>query len=97
MSADSSRNITFHLPADLIRQAKVYAAQRDTTITALVRNFLERTVTAESLERSRAAGLRFIEIAKRGPHFTGDPRSIKREDLYDRNWDRFFPQSDQSK
>jgi len=78
----AARNITFHLPADLIRDAKVFAAQHNTTVNALVKELLEDKVTAEGRERARAAGNKFLEIAREGPHFTGDPRSIKREDLY---------------
>jgi plasmid stability protein len=77
-----SRNITFHLPADLIRQAKVYAAEHDTTVNALVRELLQEKLSSE--ERARAAAQRLLELAERGPHFTTDPGSIRREDLYER-------------
>lgn len=37
----SSRNITLSLPAEVIRKAKVLAAQRDTSVSALVKELLE--------------------------------------------------------
>lgn len=36
------RNTTFNLPDDLMQQAKAYAAQHGTTVTALVREHLAR-------------------------------------------------------
>ncbi len=74
-------NITFHLPADLIRRAKVYAAERDTTIDALVRELLQDTLRQG---RARAAADRLLALADRGPYFTTDPASIPREELSER-------------
>ena len=77
-----TRNLTLHLPADLIRKAKVYAAERDTSINMLVKNFLEQTVS--SRERVRAAGARILEIARRGSHSAVDPASVRREEIHER-------------
>jgi hypothetical protein len=38
----NSRNLTLTLPADLVRRAKVIAAQRDTSVSALVTAYLEQ-------------------------------------------------------
>lgn len=38
----ASRNLTLTLPADLVRRAKVAAAQQDTSISALVATYLEQ-------------------------------------------------------
>jgi len=76
------RNITFSLPADLIRQAKVYAAEHDTTVNALIRELLQEKVDAEA--RARAAVERFLAIAEAGPYSSIDPGSIRREDLHER-------------
>lgn len=40
----ASRNITLTLPEDLIRRAKVLAAQRDTSVSALVGSLLVHAV-----------------------------------------------------
>jgi len=77
-----ARNITFSLPADLLRQAKVYAAEHDTTVNALVRELLLETLTREG--RARAAADRLLALGDHGPYFTGDPGSIRREELHER-------------
>ena len=76
------RNITFSLPVDLVRQAKVYAAEHDTTINGLVRDLLQEMLTREG--RARAAANRLLALAEQGPFFTTDPSSIRREELYER-------------
>lgn len=77
-----TRNVTFSLPADLLRQAKIYAAEHDTTVNALVRTILQERLTSEG--RARAAALRVLEIADHGPHSPIDPGSIRRKELYER-------------
>lgn len=76
------RNITLSLPVDLIRQAKVYAAEHDTTINALVRELLQEALVREA--RARVAADRLLALADQGPYFTTDPGSIRREELYER-------------
>jgi plasmid stability protein len=77
-----TRNITFSLPAELIRSAKVYAAQHDTTVNALVRELLEEKVNQE--ERTRAALKRLLALADAGPYSDVDPGSIDRDELHER-------------
>jgi len=77
-----NRNITLSLPSDLVRQAKIYAAEHDTTINSLVRELLREKLSREA--RARAAADRFLAIAERGPYFTIDPGSICHEELYER-------------
>ncbi len=77
-----TRNITFNLPADLLRQAKIYAAEHDTTVNALVRALLQDKVTGEA--RARAAAERVLRIAERCPNSSVDPGSIRREELHER-------------
>ena len=77
-----TRNITFSLPADLIRKAKVYAAEHDTTINTLVRELLAEALSRES--RARAATARLLAIANRGPYSIVDPGTIRREELHER-------------
>lgn len=76
------RRITLSLPADLVKQAKVYAAERDTTVEALIRELLHETLTRN--DRVRAAGERLLALADRGPFFTADPRSFSREEVHER-------------
>lgn len=76
------RNITLNLPVDLIRKAKVYAAERDTNINAVVRELLDEKLAGD--DRSRAAAALVLEIARRGPASAVDPGSIWREELHER-------------
>jgi plasmid stability protein len=78
----AARNITLSLPDDLIRKAKVHAAQRNSTVNALVRKLLEEALSDD--RRTRAAADELLAIAARGPYFSRDPRSIRREEIYER-------------
>jgi plasmid stability protein len=77
-----TRNITFSLPTDLVREAKIYAAEHDTTINSLVRELLQEKLTREG--RARAAADRLLALAEAGPYFTTDPAAIAREELHER-------------
>jgi len=79
---EKTKNLTLHLPADLIRRVKVYAAQRDTTINGVVKELLEKTVCSE--DKARAAADRILEVAKRGPGSAVDPGSISRKEMHER-------------
>lgn len=78
-----TRNVTFNLPVDLLRQAKIYAAERDMTLNAVVREMLEERVLAET--RAQAAAQRFLDLAERGPFSSVSPGSYRREELYERS------------
>ena len=43
----ATRNITLSLPDDLVRRVKVYAAQRDTSVSSLVADLLWQRVSDE--------------------------------------------------
>jgi len=75
-------NITLSLPSELIRKAKLCAARRNSTVNALVRKLLEDTISED--QRTRAAADRLLDIAERGPYFERDPRSISRDEIYER-------------
>jgi plasmid stability protein len=74
--------MTFSLPADLVRQAKIYAAEHDTTVNSLVRELLQEKLTREG--RARAAAERVLQLAECGPYSAVDPSSIRREELHER-------------
>ncbi len=77
-----SRNITLKLPSELLKSAKVYAAQHDTTINSLVRELLEEKLT--SADQVRAAMRRILAIAEKGPYFSADLRSFSRDSYHER-------------
>ena len=76
------RSITISLPEDLIQRAEAFAAERHTTIDAMVEELLSPRFPDP--EKARQALQRFLEIAERGPHFTADPGSISREEIHER-------------
>jgi len=78
----NSRNITFSLPSELLREAKVFAAVHDTTVNALVRELLEEKLSRD--QRLRTAAERLLAIAERGPYFSSDPGALRREDWHER-------------
>lgn len=78
----ANRNLTLNLPEDLIKKAKVYSAQHDTSVNALVKQLLQEKLEQE--DPVKAAGRRLLAIAARGPLTKIDPGTIRREDLYER-------------
>ena len=75
-----TRNVTFSLPVELVKRAKVLAAQRDMSLNALVRETLERSV--EGSQKYRVAGERLLIGAESGL-FEIPPRIWTRDELYE--------------
>jgi plasmid stability protein len=82
VSLERKRNVTFSLPEELIRRARIYAAQHGTTVNALVRQLLDDAISRERRERTAVA--RLLALARRGRQSRIDPAAIKREELYKR-------------
>lgn len=78
----ANRNITLSLPTELVRKAKIYAAEHDTTVNAFVRELLQDVLSRES--RVRAAADRFLAHAGQAACSDVDPGSIRREELHER-------------
>ena len=78
-----NRNVTISLPAELVRAARMFAAERDTTLNALLREMLQDRLNKEG--RMRSAVERMLDIADHGPWSHVDPKSFRRDDLYDRS------------
>ena len=75
------RNITLALDDDLIRKAKVLAARRNLSVSALLREELSRLVSEDdAYETAKRAALERLE---RGSHLGGGPRP-SRDELHDR-------------
>jgi len=78
-----SRNITLALPEQLIREAKLLAAEEDTSISAVVARLLQ----AQVRRRRGFAAARRRHMARLGhpPDLgTGGRRTWSREDLHER-------------
>ncbi len=68
------------LPAALVRRARIFAAEHDTTLNALVRELLQDRLNREGRMR-RAVELLMLEISENGPRSHVDPKSFRREEL----------------
>lgn len=79
------QNLTVQLDADVIRQAKVLAARRGTSVSGLVAQQLAALTAAdERYERARESALRRMEQARdRGG------RGWTREEIYEQRLSRY--------
>lgn len=75
-----NQNLTVTLNRDLIRKLRVLAAKRDTSVSGLLREELERLV--ERSDQYERAMRRAIAALSRGYHLGGAP--ARREELHDR-------------
>lgn len=77
------RNLTVELDVETIRKAKVLAAQRDTSVSRLVADEIERLVgDAEAYERAKAQALYWLEHGA-GYHVGHGPLP-SRDELHER-------------
>ena len=75
------QNITISLDRELIRQARVVAAQRGTSVSKLLAAELARTVEeASAYDRARRQALSTLD---KGFHMRGQPLA-SRDDLHER-------------
>ena len=86
------KNVTISLPDDVYRKARIQAAERETSISGLVRDLLTKATQAEELEtaalqRKRRMNEILDEIHKtqqaRGKYFSAS-RRLSREEVHDR-------------
>lgn len=83
MSAVKTKNVTLSLPETLMRRFKVFAAEKDKSMSALMAELLENAIDSDSARQ--AAARRFLNRARNAPALgTGGKITWKREDLYDR-------------
>lgn len=77
------QNITLALPKDVLRRVKVLAAERGTSVSALMQRLLEQHLAwHEGYEQARK---RQVALLERGLNLgTYGERSWSREDLHDR-------------
>ena len=79
MESSSKKNLTVALPVDLIREAKVIAAKRGTSLNAMVRESLQKAVNSE--DEYAAAAMRFIDSPVR---YKLKSKKWSRSELYER-------------
>lgn len=76
------KNITVSVPEEVYRRSKIAAAERNTSVSALVREFLMSLGSGESdFERRERLQSEVIQTIRR---FSASNR-LKREDVYDRD------------
>jgi hypothetical protein len=74
-------NLTLSIDDDLLRRARVRAAERGTTVNAVVRDFLE---TFAGVDHVSPALLRIVGLAQGSTASSGDGgRTWRRDDLYE--------------
>lgn len=75
------RNITLAVDEEVLRAVRQHAAERNSTVNALVREYL--TNLARQRDRVRQARARLRELSRQSPGRLGR-KSWTREDLHDR-------------
>lgn len=78
-----TRNLTLSLPDELVRKAKVLAAQRDTSVSTLVGELLTRELDGDKDDDYEAAWAAEVVAMKAGLLRVG-PITWTRDDLHDR-------------
>lgn len=80
--AGTKSNLTITLDADILREARVYAARKDTSVNQLVRDYLEGLVAQETRHAEKLKAL--DELMERGIGLVGEI-TWNRDDLYRRS------------
>jgi len=78
-------NITLTLDDRLVREIRKVAVDRDTTLTALVRDYLERLAAENAASGRKRRELQALERSFEQFHAKLGKRTWKREDLYVRS------------
>jgi len=76
------KNITLAVDENVLAKVRRAAARKDTTVNALVRDYLTRL--AEQDDRAANARQELVELAKRSTWNPGPGWKWNREDIYDR-------------
>jgi hypothetical protein len=79
------RNITLAIDEEVLRRARIYAAERDTTVNALVREYLKDLVAQD--DRAAEARRRLVKMSEESEARMGSWK-WSREEIYE---DRLLP------
>lgn len=77
-------NVTLSLDEKLVKQVRKIAVERDTTLTGLIRDYLQRLANDDASSGRRKRELEALEESFRKYSFKVGPRTWKRQDLYER-------------
>lgn len=75
------QNITLSVEKELLKKGRIFAAQKETSVSKMLGDVLEEMINQE--DRYKAAKRNALQILKKGFHLGGDIH-WNREDLYDR-------------
>jgi hypothetical protein len=80
-------NITLSLDDQLVKRVRKIAVERDTTLTGMVRAYLQEVAEKDAGSGRKRRELEALEESFRKFQFNMGKRTWKREDLYDRPGD----------
>jgi hypothetical protein len=78
-------NITLSLDDRLVKEVRKIAVERDTTLTGLVRAYLEELAAQSAVSGRRRREREALERRFQQLHFKVGKRTWKREELYERS------------
>ena len=78
-------NITLSLDEKLVREVRKIAIDRDTTLTSLVREYLEKLAAESANSGRKRRELEALERSFKQFQFKVGKHTWKREDLYERS------------
>jgi len=78
-------NVTLSLDEKIVKEVRKIAVERDTTLTGLVREFLEKLAAESAVTGRKRRELEALERSFREFHFKMGKKTWKREDLYERS------------
>lgn len=77
-------NVTLSLEDDLVKEVRKIAVERDTTLTGLVRSYLQDLAAEHAKSGRKRRELEALEESFKLFQFRMGKRTWKREDLYER-------------
>jgi predicted transcriptional regulator len=78
-------NVTLSLDDDLVRRVRRIAAERDTTLTAMIRKHLDQVAAEEAASGRRRREQEALERSFQKFRFPVGPRNRTRQDLHERS------------
>jgi hypothetical protein len=80
-----SVNITLSIDEELVKQVRKIAVERDTTLTGLVRSYLQELAAEQTKSGRKRRELEALERSFEQLQIRMGKRTWKREDLYERS------------
>jgi len=78
-------NVTLSLADDLVKKVRKIAIDRDTTLTGMIREYLERIAAEDSATGRKRREREVLEQSFKRFEFKVGKRTWRREDLHDRS------------